>query len=292
MTSILEPFLTKKNPNETGTVSIYANVNNGGGTGEITTEGITSSDGNLSLKFIESQSGYTLELVDNSNQSTLFSLDELGNINLKGNLTLSNGVTSINRVTTTITSPGDNNTIATNKAIIDYTTAAINNAINNAIKPINSIPIHETAITTTLPASVPALGSRLVGNLCNFNISNDSKALIGNIGILWNFINRLDVASIKSFFDLFQLIGISQIPGPISGTTSVNVNELNLESTTNTENGTTLRLSSPIFIPAQPINQTITFSIYIRSKATSNLGAPEQINVTLNQTQTSIIEIK
>lgn len=120
MTSILEPFLSKRNPNETGTVSVYANVNNKGGEGtNIVSEGITSSDGTLSLKFVETDRGYNLELVDNSTSSTLFIIDELGNIILKGDLSLSNGDTAVNRIVTSLIKPGNNNTIATTKAIID-----------------------------------------------------------------------------------------------------------------------------------------------------------------------------
>lgn len=140
MTSILEPFLHKKNPNETGTVSVYANVNKSNSENIITSEGITSSDGSLSLKFIQSSTGYDLILINNETQTTLFSLDELGNITLSGNLTLSNGDTSINRVVTSIPTVGNDNSIATTKSIKNYVE-------NNVVLKSNIVQEQGTSIT-------------------------------------------------------------------------------------------------------------------------------------------------
>lgn len=123
MTSILEPFASKRVPNETGTISVYANVNNTGGQTEVTSEGIVSSDGSVSLSFQNDASGYTLSLRKNTdNPTNLLTINESGDLSIYGSVIFENTNTKITSIKETIKSSDANNdtSVATVNSIVNY----------------------------------------------------------------------------------------------------------------------------------------------------------------------------
>lgn len=154
MTSILEPFSSKRVPNETGTVSVYASVNNHR-TEETNQDfgGIESPDKSMNLTFKENSSG-TYNLIA-SNENTKLSLLELspeGNLAISESLTLkgSGSAVSITGVASEIIKDAITNdqTIPTTEAVIDYISsipppepAPTNNTIYKALNTDEEVTV-------------------------------------------------------------------------------------------------------------------------------------------------------
>ena len=126
MTSILEPFASKKTPNETGTISVYANVNSHSEVmGEQDLGSIESPDKLMKLSFQENSAGaYDLVATNEGTSNTLLELSPNGNLSVKNSLILqgSGTPTPITGIKTAIEKDAVTNdqTLPTTKAVIDY----------------------------------------------------------------------------------------------------------------------------------------------------------------------------